>query len=52
MFRLREYITGSMVGEVLAYIGFSRPGMKFVLIGLLSSYLILLDNHSPMRVSR
>ena len=41
-----------MVGKVLEYFGFSKPAMKFVLIGLLSSCLILLESRSLMKVSR
>lgn len=52
MFRLLEYTTGSMVGKVLEYFGFSKPAMKFVLIGLLSSCLILLESRSLTKVSR
>lgn len=52
MFRLLEYMIGSMAGKVLEYIGFNKLMMQIASIGLRSNYLIQLGSQSPMKASR
>jgi len=52
VYRLLECTTGSMVGKVWEFSGFSKLGMNFSLTRLPSGCLILLESQSLVKASR